>query len=101
MSKESETEVCLDCAPACDLPQPSTSTSTPTALPPASTEKALKDGILVAAESTEEHAKKQDEVEDVMKPETFLPPSMKVGPSVYIEYCDRVSQPARTGTGNI
>lgn len=32
-----------------------------------------------------------ESVEDVMNPQTFSPPSLNVGPNVYIEYCDRVS----------
>jgi hypothetical protein len=31
------------------------------------------------------------EGEDLMNAATFSPPSLAVGPNVYIEYCDRVS----------
>jgi len=69
----SQEEVCLDCAPACDLPQ----ASTPSANQP-------------APEQPEGRGEQARE-EDVTDPKTFSPPSMITGPNIYIEYCDRVS----------
>jgi hypothetical protein len=67
-------EPCLDCAPACDLPQGSS-------IPPTvSTEN-------VPALKSPGDAQE----EDVTDPKTFTPPSLTVGPNIYVEYCDRVS----------
>jgi hypothetical protein len=69
---EPQQEICLDCAPACDLPAISTSNGN-------------KD------KAAQEQPIKQATEEDIMNPETFAPPSLASGPNVYIEYCDRVS----------
>jgi hypothetical protein len=68
-------EVCLDCAPACDLPQAS--------MP------SVQQPIPEQPEGRGEQAQE----EDVTDPKTFSPPAMIPGPNVYIEYCDRVSAP--------
>ena len=44
------------------------------------------------ANTTDKQASPCDpEGEDLMNPATFSPPTLTVGPNVFIEYCDRVS----------